>query len=85
MIRMPNCVFMIEGDVDLQLAALHLTLCFGEHSNYNAPVRSLCGWRKTWLGTDDFMDDIRWKIQNGVLYNVYAPYLGKKAGRTHLQ
>lgn len=80
MIRMPNCVFMIEGDVDLQLAALHLTLplCFGEHADYNDPARPLYGRRKTWLGAEDFMDDIRWKIQNGVLYNVYAPPLGKK-------
>lgn len=80
MMKVPNCVYMIEGDTVLQLGTLHLTvpLAFGEHSEYNSPYKPLYGRRKTWLGAEDFMDDICWKIRNGVLYNAYRPPFGQK-------
>ncbi len=80
MMKIPNCVYMIEGDTVLQLGTLHLTnpLAFGEHSDYNAPYKPLYGRRKTWFGAEDFMDDICWKIRNGVLYNAYHPPYAKK-------
>ena len=81
LMRLPNCVYMQEGDLDLQLGSLHLAptpLCFGEHSDYNDPYKPLYKRRKTWFGAEDFMDDIRWKILNGVLYNTYVPPFGEK-------
>lgn len=77
-------VFMTEGDNDIHLARVHLTtpLAFGEHYNDRRRTQPSYGRRKTWVTAEDFMDDIRWKLKNGVLYNVYRAPLGKNDEKT---
>ena len=74
-----NVVFLTEGDYPCNLARQHLCtpIAFGEHFSDRDPTMPLYGRRKTWLGAEDLMDDMLWKLKNGVLYQMYRAPLGK--------
>lgn len=76
---MPGSVFHLsEGDFPRGLVRQHLTtpVILGERHIYvNGEPSAGPGYgrRETWETEEDLMDDIRWKLLNGLLYYTYGP------------
>ena len=64
-----------EGDRVDRLAQMHFTtpVMLGQHGPHG---KALYGRRETWKTEEDLMDDMIWKIQNGILY--YPYYVPRK-------
>ena len=64
-----------EGDREERLTAMHLTtpVMLGQHGSNGKPAY---GRRATWKTEEDYMDDMVWKVKNGILYAAYWPPRG---------
>ena len=61
-----------EGDREDRLAQMHFStpLMLGQHGSNG---KAAYGRRQYWKTEEDFMDDMVWKVQNGILYAAYWP------------
>ena len=64
-----------EGDREDRLAQMHFTtpVMLGQHGSNG---KAAYGRRSTWVSEEDFMDDMVWKVKNGILYAAYWPPKG---------
>lgn len=61
-----------EGDREDRLAQMHFTtpVMLGQHGSNG---KAAYGRRATWMSEEDYMDDMVWKVKNGILYSAYWP------------